>query len=380
MAAGACSSSLPPLLPFGPRPVETACSTGSGRISFDFEAASMSRCVIHGEREFTVLLTPEHLPPINPSPWYAFRYNAKPGTDLKVHLRYLGGEHRYAPLWSDGKVTRPLPIEAGPDGNGATIVLPSGKGFVSAQELIDTAHYRRALARWSRGSLAERFTIGRSHDGRKIEAVRLGRGDAPRLVVLLGRQHPPEVTGAIAMEAFVDRISEMVAANHPFAVRYQFLIVPLLNPDGVARGNWRANLGGTDLNRDWGTFSQPESRAVKDWLDALPGGVSPVAMFDFHSTSRNLFYVQGEEASERELAFLESWLGGKEDAFPDYRFTIERRNANPGSGTTKNWFHQTYGIPAYTYEVGDNADRAGTRKAAEALASSLPAALMALEE
>lgn len=380
MATGACSSGMPPLLQFGPRPVETACSTGSARISFDFEFASISRCMIHGEREFSVLMTPEHLPPINPSPWYAFRYHAKPGADLKVHLHYLGGEHRYAPLWSDGKATRPLPIESSPDGNRATIVLPAGKGIISAQELVDAAHYRRALARWSRGSLAERFTIGRSHDRRRIGAVRIGRADAPRLVVLLGRQHPPEVTGAIAMEAFVDRIAEMAEADPAMAARYQFLIVPLLNPDGVARGNWRANLGGTDLNRDWGDFTQPETLAVKDWLDALPDGVRPVAMLDFHSTNRNLFYVQGDEASERELAFLASWLGGKEDVFPDYRFTIERRNANPGSGTTKNWFHQTYGIPSYTYEVGDNADRAGTRQAAESLASSLLKALEALEQ
>ncbi|MEE1876626.1 hypothetical protein [Altererythrobacter litoralis] len=54
---------------------------------------------------------------------------------------------------------------------------------------------------------------------------------------------------------------------------------------------------------------------------------------------------------------------------------IARGDANPGSGTTKNWFHDTYGIPAYTYEIADNADRAGTRDAARALAESLPSAL-----
>ena len=375
LATGACTAGTPPLDNLGHRPVETACSTGSAKLSFDFEAASFSRCVIEGEREFSVLVTPEHQPPINPSPWYAFRYEASEGEALTVHLRYLGGRHRYAPKWHDGTETRQLTVETDEDRTTATMRLPVGAATVSAQEIIDTGDHRDAMARWAQGRLAHRFTLGASHGGRPIEAVRLGRADTRRLVLLLGRQHPPEVTGAIAMEAFVDRISEMIAADPALGQRYQFLAVPMLNPDGVAHGNWRANLGGKDLNRDWGDFSQPETQAVKRWLDALPGGIRPVLMLDFHSTFRNLFYVQGAEASEAEEAFLQAWLGSKESAFPDYPFTIERRDANPGSGTTKNWFHDTYGIPAYTYEIADNADRAGMRDAARALAEGLPSAL-----
>src|SRR3546814_13734894 len=102
-------------------------------------------------------------------------------------------------------------------------------------------------------------------------------------------------------------------------------------------------------------------------------------MIDFHSTARNLFYVQGDEASEREERFLATWLEGKEKLFPSYPFTIERRNANPASGTTKNWFHGAYGIPAYTYEVGDLSDKQGVALAAKALADALPDALAELE-
>lgn len=379
LATGACSLSAPPFLDFGSRPVKTDCATGSARISFDFEAASFSRCTINGEREFSVLVSPEHLPPINPSPWYAFRYQADGGAELTVHVRYLSGKHRYQPVWSDGSTTRQLQAVTNADGLSATIILPPGRAIVSAREIIDAAHYRKALRRWARGRDAARFVIGRSHDRRKIEAVRLGQADAPGLVLLLGRQHPPEVTGALAMEAFVDRIAEMMASDPQLGRRYQFIIVPLLNPDGVARGNWRANLGGKDLNRDWGDFSQPETRALKAWLDALPGGVRPKLMLDFHSTYRNLFYVQGDEASASQQQFLEAWLGGKEAQFPDYPFAIEPRNANPGSGTAKNWFHETFGIPAYTYEVADDASREGTRQAAEALAGMLPQALELIE-
>jgi hypothetical protein len=99
-------------------------------------------------------------------------------------------------------------------------------------------------------------------------------------------------------------------------------------------------------------------------------------MVDFHSTRSNLFYVQGpDEASADQQRFLAAWLAGRENAVPGYPFTIEPRNANPGSGTAKNWFHATYAIPAYTYEVADDADRAATRAAATTLAQALLPAL-----
>jgi len=369
MLLGGCAATpphgtaLPAAAPHGP------CRTASALIAFDFEGASPARCSIAGERAFTLLVTPEHAPPINPSPWYAFRYKATGDAPVTVTLRYLAARHRYAPHWRSGTAMRDLAATVSSDGTEATMVLPPGEGVVSAQELLVPGDASADLARWSAALGTAPITLGRSHDGRAVEAIRIGRADAPRLVVLLGRQHPPEVTGAIAMRAFVDTLVERAAAGGLGDL--QVLAVPHLNPDGTARGHWRANLGAVDLNRDWGIFSQPETRAVKDWLDALPAGVRPVLMVDFHSTRSNLFYVQGEEASPAERRFLAAWLAGRETAVPGYAFTIEPRNANPGSGTAKNWFHARYAIPAYTYEVADDVDREAARRAARALALRL---------
>lgn len=357
---------------------DRGCRTASAMIAFDFEGASASACAISGEREFTILVTPEHAPPINPSPWYAFRYESVGEAPVTVTLHYLGGKHRYAPKWSDDSTDREIPVTLSGDGATAVMRLPSGTGTVSAQELITTSDHRTDLLRWSAASGAQPLTLGRSHDGRPVEALRLGREDAPRLVVLLGRQHPPEVTGANAMEAFVDELVAMIRRDPALEKQTQFLIVPLLNPDGVAHGHWRANRGGSDLNRDWGIFAQPETRAVKSWLDTLPEGVRPVLMLDFHSTRENLFYVQGDEASAAQQRFLAAWLGGRQNALPGYRFAIEPRDTNPGSGTAKNWFNAAYSIPAYTYEVADTVDRAAARAAARQLAADLALALKEL--
>jgi hypothetical protein len=378
-ASGACAQTPPPQ-PAAVPPIvaDAACRTASASLHFDFEGASAPACAVTGERDFALLVTPEHAPPINPSPWYAFRYQATGDAPVTVTLRYLAGRHRYAPKWSDGQGNwRELPVEQAADGNGTVIRLPAGSATVAAQEIVTPADSRADLARWSAASGAPVFTLGTSHDGRPIEAIRLGREDAPRLVILLGRQHSPEVSGAIAMRAFVDALAEGAAL--PGDV--QVIVVPLLNPDGTARGHWRANRGGRDLNRDWGDFTQPETRGVKTWLDALPQGVRPVLMVDFHSTRTNLFYVQGdEEANPAQQRFRAAWLDGRENALAGYPFTIEPRNANPGSGTAKNWFHATYAIPAYTYEVADDADRAATRAAAKVLADNVIPALDALKD
>ncbi len=352
-----------------------ACATAQVSISFDFAGAPQSHCVINGPREFSLLITPEHAQPINPSPWYAFRFTATGSGPVHIHLDYLGAKHRYAPKLASGGAIRELPVILGRDGARASFKLYPGSGLVSAQPIIGADHYGKMLSSLVSTADGRRVVLGHSLDGRTIEAVRLGSPHASKLIVLLGRQHPPEVTGAYAMEPFVTEIASQLQQEPGLARQYQVLVVPLLNPDGAALGYWRTNRGGIDLNRDWGAFSQPETRAVRDWLNLLDPSIRLAAMIDFHSTRQNLFYVQGEEASPAQQRFLKLWLAGKEKTNPGYSFTIERRNANPGSGTAKNWFHQHYAIPAYTYEVSDRADPGPTGATAIALAQSFLSSL-----
>lgn len=352
-------------------PVEGGCRTEAASLRFDFPAASHSQCVVDGEREFTVLVTPEHAPPINPSPWYAFRYTSAGSGALTVHLTYLGAKHRYAPkLERDGMLSE-VPVTVSDDRRSATVNLPAGAGIVSAQPIVAARHYAAFAQRLAREAGGERIELGRSHDRRPIEALRLGEGSAPRLIVILGRQHPPEVTGTYALEAFVEELAQLLHGDPALRRRYQVLAVPLLNPDGVENGHWRANRGGVDLNRDWGPFTQPETKAVRQWLADHAVQATPIAMIDFHSTDRNLFYVQGEEADPANRRFRDAWLGGKEGRFAGYPFTIETRNANPGTGTAKNWFFACFTIPAYTFEVGDATDRLSAESAARILAREL---------
>ena len=110
LAAGACSTTPPP--PANSQVQAAGCASSSVVIAFDFDGASQSRCSADGERAFTIVVSPEHAPPINPSPWYAFRYVAAPGgpdspdDSVSITLRYEGAEHRYPPEWRAGSELR----------------------------------------------------------------------------------------------------------------------------------------------------------------------------------------------------------------------------------------------------------------------------------
>jgi hypothetical protein len=212
---------------------------------------------------------------VNDSAWYAFRLRVESPRTLHLLLRYEGGRHRYWPKLSrDGARWAPLEperVRVAPDQRSAQLTLSAAKGtlFIAAQPLEDGAQVVAAVRKpLLRAGFRERV-LGRSAEGRALTVfARAAPAGAP-LVVLLARQHPPETTGAEAFEAFVGRITARDAAAAAFRARTAVLVAPLVNPDGFARGHWRGNAAGVDLNRDWGLFATPEIAALGREIEAL---------------------------------------------------------------------------------------------------------------
>ena len=149
------------------------------------------------------------------------------------------------------------------------------------------------------------------------------------------------------------------------------VLVPLINPDGVAAGHWRHNMGGRDLNRDWGPFTQPEIQSVKRLIDELDNaGLAPKLMLDFHSTQRSRFYTQMPEDFDEELDFARDWLDRARLRMPDFDFLYDPRKPS-GQENTKNYFYATYHIPAITYEIGDEVDRGELRRTSPIFAQEM---------
>ena len=367
---------------------QSDCATGLFTLRADYPGARLGPCRMTGLGEVEVRIEPED-EPINPSPWYGFHVRAtepNAGT-LDISLQYGAYEHRYAPKASaDGEVWRALPASDVTvlDEGGVIIRVRPGQGglYVSAQENMGNAVYEAWLSQLARAHPdASLMEIGRSVEGRPIRALRVNP-QAPRHLLLLGRQHPPEVTGALALMPFVERLLakriEACASAGPacaFFKSHGFMVAPNLNPDGVARGHWRHNLNGVDLNRDWGGFTQPETRAVRDWVDNLEASGQRLALaLDFHSTYRNVFYVQDAHSPTDPPAFAWHWLSLATAAGNPAPFEYAPRPLTD-LGTAKNYFHARFGVPSITYELADEEDRSAIAASAAITAEALVATL-----
>ena len=91
----------------------------------------------------------------------------------------------------------------------------------------------------------EREVVGRSTEGRPIELIVLGSPEAP-VVLLFGVIHGNEPIGRDVLEC----LATDLRGQPDVLRRNRVVIVPVVNPDGLARGT-RGNARGVDLNRNF---------------------------------------------------------------------------------------------------------------------------------
>ncbi|MEM7612207.1 MAG: M14 family metallopeptidase [Pseudomonadota bacterium] len=338
------------------------CDNGIILLDKNFSGGGYAECAVSDGGAFSVVVRPEDKPPINVSPWYAMRLSARSDATATIRIDVVDGYARYWPKISvDQRKWQRLDaskVQFSEDGNSLLIEVPvSTQGlYVSAQELVTEDWYTQWFDELRAQPDMTVALIGHSRLGRPLLAASLG--DQPEIIVLLGRQHPPEITGALAMRHFVNTVLAETELARAFRERYQLLIVPFINPDGVNRGHWRHNTGSTDLNRDWGPFTQPETQSVRDLLAAkAKNGQEPALMFDFHSTRRNLFYTQTPEEFPPGEDVVGDWIAAAAARLPWLDYTREASTPSE-QANSKNYFYKTYGITAVTYELGDEEDRA----------------------
>ncbi|WP_271078771.1 M14 family zinc carboxypeptidase [Aurantiacibacter sp. MUD61] len=357
-----------------------SCADGEVGLHLDFEGAGGRDCE-RTDTGFAITIAPETTP-INRSPWYAFDITAEQPATVEVELRYTYGEHRYVPkieVRDTSRAEMEPSVSTEDLGERAilTLTLPAGRFRVSAQPVIPSPD----RVAWARGfAEASDFSFhiaGASREGRNIVRLTSDVSDSPLIVLLLGGQHPPEVSGSLAMRAFLERIAEDGALANRFRARFRIDAFPLLNPDGIAAGHWRTTAGLEDLNRDWGIYSQIESHAVGSFVyDRWQAGERPVLMVDFHATRvGDVLYVPQPDAPGVE-PFLSNWIARVDARMGDEPGFEPITGNNPGLPTARSWFTRTFHRPGVTLEIGDETDLARTQRLARAAAEAMMAQLL----
>jgi hypothetical protein len=356
------------------------------QVRFDarFPRARLTECEALGDGKFGLVVRPENLP-VNNSPWFAFQVSCEVERKVTLRLRVQGGNLRYRPKVSvDGVTWVTLTEEAyQQDEAREECVLKLEVGpralWVAAQELVSTQEMLDWAGALERLPFVQGTTFGRSVGGQSLCRLDVGDVEAERAVVIIGRQHPPETTGSLALMRFVEEIAGDSDLARSFRGQFHCVVMPLLNPDGVDAGNWRHNLGRVDLNRDWKDFAQPETRAVRDQIVALGKAKKLRLMLDFHSTFKDVFYTQSDEAVSSPAGFTRLWLEALGTRLPMYE---AKREASPVPTPTTStyWGHHTFGIPAITYEIGDNTDRALLKTVAATAAQEMMRLMLEMKD
>ena len=343
-------------------PSTSGCQDGVVRLVTGYDSSPDGGCVRGGAggADFTLVVEPE-AEPINPSPWYAFTLEGAPGR-YTVNMTYAASGHRYQPWVRKGEggwarlAQERFTVREDQASVLFDLTLDGASLHIAAQPPYTLQDYAALEERWS----GRWRTFGHSVEGRALRArVIPPLGEDEGWALFLGRQHPPEIPGAWAFEAFVE---EALRLRENGALRSGLIIIPLLNPDGVEAGFWRLNANGADLNRDWRDRSQPEVQAVYDLLDTLSLESGDLElMVDFHTTVAERIYLpQPEELPGEVNARLEAWLTAMEtDGLFD---RLEPRRTNPRRRVSaKAVFTDDWNTVAVTWEAGDETPQAQVR-------------------
>jgi hypothetical protein len=272
-------------------------------------------------------------------------------------------------------------------------------------------------------TIARRFSIGKSHQGRELWAMKISDNvtvdEAEPEVLYDGGHHADEPMGVELalriMRWLVDgygsdeRITRIVD-------RREIWIVFSMNPDGAAYDIkdgkfhfWRKNRQptpgsssiGTDLNRNYGyrwggggltstnpraityrgpkAFSAPETRAMRDFLASrVVGGVQQIrAHITFHEYGRLVMWPYGythtnvpSDMTRDDQAAL-ARIGKAMAASNGYR-AQQASDLYITSGTTRDYAYGTYRIFSYTFELSGKDYRTTRRSPARRGATRKP--------
>lgn len=354
---------------------EFSFETDQVYFSNQFDGARLNQIWRDSDNNYTITITPENTP-INMSPWYAFRIWSKKKKEIFVKLVYPEfAKHRYSPLISkDGKKWKPLETnrieefekgtaDFGPESRPKSITMRLKVGkkplWISAQELQNSTQVFAWMDKIAQKNKFKIEEIGKSTEVRPLRMLKIGNLDSKNMILVISRQHPPEVTGYFAMQAFVEKIADKSKLSKDFRKNWAIYVVPLMNPDGVDNGNWRHNTGGIDLNRDWSAFNQPETTAVREFLKKREQETGGKFYFgiDFHSTWDDIYYPMDKKFTGNMPNLVWDWLESIKKAIPNYEPNIKPNDKLEPTVVSRNYFLAAHGMEAIVFEIGDNTPR-----------------------
>ncbi|TKD66235.1 M14 family metallopeptidase [Flavobacterium sp. ASW18X] len=368
-----------PVVPTASKPVQKqykyTWSLNDSTVFFSnqFDGARLNGLVHDGNDHYTIWITAENTP-INVSPWYAFKVWSTTKKEVIIKLTYQDIRSRYYPkISTDGILFKAIDsvnyteinpgegdfgIKAAPEAIEIKVTVTPEPTWISAQELYTSTHVKQWIDSLTTNSFTKTYSIGKTTENRDLHLLELNQNNSKKAILIISRQHPPEVTGFLAMKSFMETLAGESELAKTFRTKFTVFNVPLMNPDGVDNGHWRHNMGGIDLNRDWQNFNQPETRAVRDFLKRKEKeGHRFVFGADFHSTWDDIYYPLDATITGPENNIVFNWIENISERLPQKRTNVKPSKDLEPTMVSRTYFYVAHHMPAIVFELGDNTPR-----------------------
>lgn len=344
--------------------------------SNEFNGARLNDFTQINDSTYRATILPEN-EPINESAYFGFQIWSENERDIDLELYYPKHEHRYIPKLSyDGDNweymdTLLFDTLKGPDLASLNLTIDKRRLYVTGSEL-QTSEYNKI---WSEKIAAypgaKMSVAGKSKLGRDLLFVEICEGEVKdkEAIAIISRQHPPEVSGYMAMQSFVETIMEDTPLSKMFRQKFRVLVYPMVNPDGVDLGHWRHSAGGIDMNRDWGKYIQEEPKVIVNHMTKTlrENNNSLLIGFDFHSTQEDVLYTLSDDLKSKVYGFKDIWV----QALDEQNFNPNDEPYSLNQPISKGWFLLEHNAEGITYEVGDEVPRDYVKAKAKAAAKEM---------
>lgn len=163
-------------------------------------------------------------------------------------------------------------------------------------------------------------------------------GEGTETILIIGGLHGNEPKGTYACFELLEKLN-----SSDLIQKYHFIIIPLCNPDGAERF-MRFNSKGADLNRDFYTLSQPETKSIWKIFSQNP----PILLVDVHESlgTQPLIIYANNTKSRLMAEFFNSETG-----------ILVALAANVGQSANLAEKFDIYGaiieLPGYSHEYGN---------------------------
>lgn len=205
--------------------------------------------------------------------WFCFRVTGEPGETWRFEIENAGA-CSYPKGWEGYDVVASTEGPGGAPESWVRVPARYAEGklswsFAAAGGVAWFAYFapyplarqRALVARCSADARVRHEVLAETLDGWPLDLLSLGEG--PKPVWVIARQHPGETMASWCAEGLLERLLDPLdALSRALLAEARLHVVPLMNPDGAARGHIRTNAAGSDLNRAWRNASREASPEV----------------------------------------------------------------------------------------------------------------------